>query len=394
MSEVGSTQVRPGATNVVLVVDHLANNGAVHIAVDLARRWASGGTALAVVGRLDSAAEIAVPTGCDVHYLAGAARRTRSALPPAFVRLIALSRSRSVVVGGSEIGPGLLLGYLVARVTGRPFVVGVHADLDDALDEWIPRRLHPLYRFVHRRVDGAICVATALAEPLRRNGLPDDRIAVVRNGIDTVAVQRAAAESDSLVCDDIPVIVGTGRLAQQKAYDVLIRAHSIVVRDIRHRVLLLNDGPERAALEALIDELGVGGSVEIAGAVRAPLPSVAAAAAFCLPSRHEGLPLALLEAVCLGVPCIATDSSEGVRDALDGGRIGRILPVDDVDALADTIRAHLTDPEPLRRMATLGPLHAARFDRAAMAQAWEVAIDRFAAAHRARRRRRPRGSGG
>ena len=135
--------------------------------------------------------------------------------------------------------------------------------------------------------------------------------------------------------------MATGRLAHQKAYDVLIRAHGHVVGAIPHRVLLLNDGPERAGLEALATELGVRGQRRVRRRRRAPLPSVADATAFCLPSRHEGLPLALLEAICLGVPCIATDSSQGVRDAFDDGRIGRILPVDDVDALTDALRAHL-----------------------------------------------------
>lgn len=368
----------------VLILDLLANNGAVHITVDLARRWAAGGTVLAVLGRLDPADEIDLPPGCDARLLAAPGQSPRSAIRSSVPSLIRLARTRSVVIGGSEIGPGLLLGYLVARMTGRPFVVAVHADLDDALAEWIPPRQQRLHRFVHRRVDGAICVAPALAEPLRRNGLPAERIVVVRNGIDNEAVRRAAAGPGSLVDDDVPVIVGTGRLAHQKGYDVLIRAHQRVVGDLPHRVLLLNDGPERSRLENLIRELGVTGTVRIAGAARAPLPSVADAAVFCLPSRHEGLPLALLEAVSLGAPCIATDSSPGVRDALDDGRIGRIVPVDDVDALAAAIRAHLTDPAPLRRMAALGPAHADRFDRVEMARAWQAAIEGFVAARRRR----------
>jgi glycosyltransferase involved in cell wall biosynthesis len=370
----------------VLIVDHLANNGAVHITVDLARRWAAGGSVLGVLHRLpDPSAEIPVPAGCEVHQLTEPRPPAWSKLPRATVRLTRLGRSRSVLIGGSEIGPGLILGYLAARLSGRPFVVAVHADLDDALAEWIPPRQHRLYRFVHRRVDGAICVAPALADPLRRNGLPADRIAVVRNGIDTEAVRAAAAGPGSLVADDRPTIVATGRLAHQKAYDVLIRAHGRLVGELPHRVLLLNDGPERAGLEALAVDLGVRDTVEFAGAVRAPLPSVADAAAFCLPSRHEGLPLALLEAICLGVPCIATDSSAGVRDVLDDGRIGRILPVDDVEALTQALRAHLSDPQPLRRMAALGPAHAAQFDRGVMADSWQVAIERFVSARRRQR---------
>lgn len=369
---------RHRAPGVVFVVDELANNGAVHITVDLARRWAPGGTLLAVLRRLpDPGAELAVPPGCDVRFLTAPGRRLRSGLGRAVPDLLRTSRRRTAVLAASEIGTGLLLGFLAARATRRPFVVAVHADLDDALTEWIPGRLHRLTRWVHRHADGAICVAPALADPLRRNGLDDSRIAVVRNGIDLDAVRRAAAGPESLVDKDVPAIVATGRLAPQKAYDNLIRAHALVVGDRPHRVLLLNDGPERETLQALARELEVADTVVFAGAIPSPLPSVAAASAFCLPSRHEGLPLALLEAVAIGVPCIVTDSSPGVRDALDGGRVGDLLPVDDVPALAAALRAHLTDPEPLRRKAALGPRYARQFDRAAMADAWADAIDRF-----------------
>jgi glycosyltransferase involved in cell wall biosynthesis len=93
-----------------------------------------------------------------------------------------------------------------------------------------------------------------------------------------------------------------------------------------------------------------------------------------LPSRHEGLPLALLEAVALGVPCIAADCSDGVRAALDGGRVGDLVPVDDVAAFAHALRAHLLNPEPLRVKAERGPEYARSFDANVMADEWSAAL--------------------
>ena len=199
----------------------------------------------------------------------------------------------------------------------------------------------------------------------------------MRNGIDIAAIQLAAQAPGNLVNSGQPVVVATGRLAHQKAYDVLFRAHAQVVGDYPHRILILNDGPERDSLEQLASELGVLDSIDFAGAVRAPLPSVAHADIFCLPSRHEGLPLALLEAVALGVPCIATDSSEGVRAALDDGRVGDLVPVDDVPALADALRRHFNDPAPLRAKAMLATAHSRSFDSSAMADGWAAAIRAF-----------------
>ena len=113
---------------------------------------------------------------------------------------------------------------------------------------------------------------------------------------------------------------------------------------------------------------------------------------FCLPSRHEGLPLALLEAVTLGVPIIAADCSDGVRAAVDHGRVGELVPVGDQVALTQSLARHLRDPAPLRLRARSGPDHAGSFDSGAMAAGWADALDdlRAAALIRARRTSAPR----
>lgn len=362
---------------VVLLIDALANNGAVHIMVDLARRWARGGARLAVVQRLGQPPELAVPADLPLDHLTKKRQRLSRSLPMVAARLVAVTRGKKAIVSGSEIGIGVVLGFFVAAVTRKRFIVSVHADLDDALTEWVPARLRGLFYWIHRHAHGAICVAPGVVAPLVRNGLPASRIRVVRNGIDVAAVKRASEAGENLVDPTRRVIVATGRLAHQKGYDVLFRAHAAIVAQYPHHILVLNDGAEKAALRQLADELGVSDSIEFAGGDTAPLASVAHADVFCLPSRHEGLPLALLEAVSLGVPCIATDSSEGVRAALDDGRVGELVPVDDVAALAGALGRHLADPAPLRAKAALGPAHSLAFDSSAMADGWASAIDEF-----------------
>lgn len=363
---------------VAFVVDSLANNGAVQVTLTLARRWARSGSVLAVLQRIEGVPLAAVDGGVRVSHLTRRARRLRTGLLPAGIRLVFVAKKADVVVASSEIGMGLVVAFVAARLARRPLVVAVHADLEQALTEWVPGRLHPLYRRIHRRVDGAVCVAPALVEPLLRNGLSADRISVVRNGIDTEAIRARASGEGSLVTEGpLPVVLTTGRLARQKGTDLLLRAHAHVVQQHPHRVLILNDGPERSALQALAGELGVLGSVEFAGAVPAPpLASVARADLFCLPSRQEGLPLALLEAVALGVPTIAADCAPGVREALDGGRVGRLVAPDDVGALGQALADHLRDPADLKARAALGPDHARSFDSAVMARGWAAAIAR------------------
>jgi len=363
----------PGALPpVLLIVDALHNNGAVQITVGLARRWADSGSRLAVL--IQPPGPVQEVPGATVDHMTSPGTRMRYGVILSVPRLIRSARRCDAVVNGSEIGLGLLLGFVAARLTGRPFVIGVHADLDDALAEWVPSRMHRLFRWVHRHADSAICVSNGVVPPILRNGLPPDRVRVVRNGIDTAAVQQAARQPGHLADTELPTVIATGRLAEQKGYDLLLRAHAEVVSQHPHRLALVNDGPEAGNLEALATELGVQGSVIFAGVVDGPLPDVARAALFCLPSRHEGLPLALLEAVSLGVPIIATDCSPGVREALDDGRVGELVPVEDVDALAAALARHLADPSELRRRATFGPEHARSFDIGVMADGWAAEI--------------------
>ena len=268
---------------------------------------------------------------------------------------------------------GLPISWLAARIARKPLVVAVHADLDAALKEWMPSRVHPLFYWIHRRVDRAICVSPDLIDPLARNGLPLERIRVVRNGIDVEAVQAAAEMPVESADLGMPVVVATGRISWAKAHDVLLKAHAQVVRTVPHRLSIYNDGPDLASMQALAQNLGVTGSVEFMHARPNVLPYVKQASVFCLPSRSEGSPLALLEAISLGVPCIAADCSEGVRVALDHGRVGDLVPVGDVEALAERLQAHLTNPEPLRAKAAQGPAHARSFDASGMAERWSMA---------------------
>lgn len=370
------TSTRPGSGGdrppaVVLVLDALALNGAVRIAVRLAERWQDA--VLAVVRDLPPADRIALPPGSPVRQLVPHRLRSFAAAPVALHRLWRLARAREVVLAGSEIGAGLALAYLAARAARRPLVIGVHADLDDALEEWMAPVWHRPLRWIHRHADHVICVEEALVAPLLRNGLSIDRMSVVLNGIDVGSVRAAADEPDPFPALAGPRVVATGRLAPQKATDLLVRAHAAVVTEHPHTLVVLNDGPEEQALRSLIDRLGVASTVIIEKR-SPPHAAVARSVVFCLPSRHEGLPLALLEAIAVGTPCIAADCSAGVRDALDGGRAGALFPVGDLDALAAALRAHLADPRPLQRAAARASARLARFDEEAMARGWADAL--------------------
>jgi glycosyltransferase involved in cell wall biosynthesis len=165
-------------------------------------------------------------------------------------------------------------------------------------------------------------------------------------------------------------VVGVGRLAPVKGFDLLIRAHATArAAGADHILRLIGEGPHRAELEALVRELGVQDSVDFTGFQANPLPDLAAADLFVLSSRFEGSGgLVLLEALALGVPIVAVDCPSGPRRLLSDGRYGRLVPSEDVDALAAALVEYVKDPEPLRTLAAQGPQRAADFDPATTAR--------------------------
>ncbi|HEY0590559.1 MAG TPA: glycosyltransferase [Thermoanaerobaculia bacterium] len=198
--------------------------------------------------------------------------------------------------------------------------------------------------FLRRRAFGfashIVAPSVGVAEDLVRNvGIAPERVTVIPNPLDLPRIEELARAlvPDLPLGTDVPIVLGMGRLMAQKDFASLIRAFAIV-RQSRNAVLvILGDGEERKALVELAEELRVGHGVMMPGFVANPFPYLRRAAVFVLSSRYEGLPNALLQAVALGIPVVATDCPSGPREILDEGRWGRLVPLGDVAAMAEAI---------------------------------------------------------
>jgi glycosyltransferase involved in cell wall biosynthesis len=116
-----------------------------------------------------------------------------------------------------------------------------------------------------------------------------------------------------------------------------------VRKDLAARLIILGEGDERSALEALVGQLGLGQDVEMPGFVQNPYPFMTHASLFVLSSRWEGLPTVLVEAMSLGTPVVATDCPGGTREILRDERFGRLAPVESPADLADAIRRSMKE---------------------------------------------------
>ena len=123
----------------------------------------------------------------------------------------------------------------------------------------------------------------------------------------------------------------------------MIRAFASQKNERNARLLILGEGPDRAALEGLVAELGLAQTVSLPGFVDNPYAYMKRAKAFILSSRWEGLPTVLIEALFCGVPVIATDCPSGPHEILAAGKYGRLIAMQDERALSEAMQLALDD---------------------------------------------------
>ncbi len=224
-------------------------------------------------------------------------------------------------------------------------------------------------RIAYPRAHAVTAVAGGVAGDIARvAGLPDGAVTVICNpapDADEIAAARAAPAPHPWFDDPIPVLVAAGRLRPQKDYPTLLRA--VARLDRPARLVILGDGPDLAALQALAAELGIAERVHFAGFCMNRFDYMVRARVFVLSSLLEGFPNALIEAVSCGVPVVSTDcAGHGPREILSALHPRALVPVDDPAALAAAIARELDAPVAAATLARI----AARYSTEAVLEAY------------------------
>ncbi len=246
---------------------------------------------------------------------------------------------------------GNILALPLAWLTGVPVRLATHHGLTSNYSIW-RERFHA-WLVNHGLASVMVAVSSRSRQSALREGIRPDRIVVIKNGINPLPVENAEAydirKAAGLRDGDI-FLISVGRLVHEKAHEILLDAMPLVLREYPNtRLGILGDGPLRPQLEAQIAKMGLADTVRLFGTSSAVSQYLSAADVFVLPSRSEGLPIALLEAMSAGLPVVAT-RLEGMDDLVKHGERGLLVPVDDPRALADAILELLSDPPAARRM--------------------------------------------
>jgi glycosyltransferase involved in cell wall biosynthesis len=260
-----------------------------------------------------------------------------------------------------DLDPALAVRLPHALGRLRPDLVHthlVHADLYGALapgarlvstkhnpDPFRAGRFRYVERALARRAARVIAISEAVRRfSIERVGLPAGKIDVVPYGLD--ALPGAWTENELLPLPDrARVLLCVSRLEPQKGVETAVRALGIVRRSRPDAVLVvLGEGPERDALERLVAQLGLGGSVFLPGRVGDVATWYRRCELLVHPALWEGFGLALLEAMLAARPVVAAGGT-AAEELVEDGRTGLIVHPSDPEALADALQRLLERPE-------------------------------------------------
>ena len=243
------------------------------------------------------------------------------------------------------------------------------------------RLAQTVIRMLMRRADAVVAQSDDMARELRAELRPDQEIAVIGNPVSLDELERALAEQQAAATipeRGRPAVVAVGRLARQKGFDLLLPAFAAFrARHPDAALTIFGEGPERAALERQAAELGLAGCVAMPGRSEAVLAEIERADLFVSSSRYEGFSNAMLEAMALGVPVVATDCPGATRDLVKDGETGFLAAAIDADAIgAAMLRAMEDDASAMGRR---GRDHVAgNFEKTAIVRKYEDLFLRLA----------------
>jgi len=314
--------------------------------------------------------------GLDIVILGGPRVWEKFKLP---LKLAGLAKQTEVVLGGAECA-ATSYGFVGAKLAGRPFIGWHHTAFH--------RNRHDLGALdgqaiisIHRRLKWIVFPSEGARESLRNTlgGQPEDAVWQVIENFQPLRHHFFPPNPPNAAIFSKPVVMGIGRLAEEKAFDRLIRAHAALrAQGLNHHLVILGDGPLRPRLETEIERLGVQETAFLPGYVSNVQDWLAHATVFALCSLYEGFALVLIEALSCGVPAVAMDCPSGPGEILENGRWGRLVPDGDEKAFTQAIGDLLQHSEQRAHFAALGRQRAKDYAPERIVPKWEALLEEVA----------------
>lgn len=331
--------------DVFFIINSLGGGGAERVLCNLANTFHRKRYKVAIICLNYTKSAYTLEQGIPVSYLVG--RRGSDHIiyrlfyaVQTYLKLVfILLRNRPKCVVSFMTTSNLWSG-LACSVVNIPFVVSERTTPDHTVNQFNPL-LKRIAFLIYNKSKGIVIPAKGMSEGFKRNKSFSklNNFVTIHNAVD----------SDSFISNK-PIypnkrfILGVGRLDRNKGFDVLINAYNkLSLTDID--LLISGEGPERQLLTKQIEDLGLSDKVKLVGFKHNIQDYYSQADLFVLASKNEGYPNALIEAMSVGCPSIATNCEFGPPEIIEHRVNGMLVEVDNVSELAEAIREVLNSPD-------------------------------------------------
>lgn len=314
------------------------------------------------------------------HYSLDPRIEVMTVVPQGRSRLVRASIDKLRILGALrreivELRPDVVVSFIdftnvqTLLATRRLGVAVVVSERVDPRAHRIKASHRILRRIAYRWADSLVVQTHSVAE-WAKSLLPADRVAVLPNPLAFEPIEATAGDH----LDE--VVLGVGRLVEQKGFDVLISAFGALAdRHPSWRLRIVGEGPMRASLEQQIDGLGLADRVELPGVKPDVKDEYRTAGVFVLSSRYEGFPNVLLEAMAAGTACIATDCPSGPAEIAGPDESVMLVPVASATALAEAMESLIVDRFARARQGELATDRSRDFSTENVVRRWEELLE-------------------
>lgn len=348
-----------------VVISSLGGGGLERMRLNLIREWLKQPDIEVdlVVGRRTGELVESIPNGVKVFELA---KRGSFFFIAGLRRYVREREPTHVLSAGNDINALTLIA--LRNLNKRlPIVISVHAHFSTEMKHasvvkkvklaWV---IHVLRRNL-TRCRAIVTVSEGIGMDLKRH-LPNHSglIKTIYNpsiGEDIAKLMQEPMR-DCPVPESTPWILFAGRFEHQKGLDILINAFALLSQNSEAHLVLMGNGNEETMLKHQIRREGLENRIHWVNFQLNPLPWLKATDVLVLPSRYEGLPNILIEAMACGTQVVASDCDSGPSEILDSGLYGQLVPVEDAEALAQALHNSLVavfhiESDVLRQRASL-----------------------------------------
>jgi len=270
------------------------------------------------------------------------------------MRLISLIRKKKIdIINIHGQNP---LGKLFS-ILGFPPVI-IHTDHGTTMNSPTKRRQRVVRfnRILNPFINHFIAISKGMRQSLKiREKVRENKITLIYNGVDVDTISKTSCNAKDLkkslnIPSNIPVIGTVGRLVPEKQYLLLLKSFSILQKQgIEFIALIAGDGPEKSAIETLVQKMGLNKQVQLLGQRNDVILLLELMDIFVFSSGGEAFSITLLEAMAKAKPVVAYDV-EGVNEAIVTNQTGFLVPFGDVEAFAQKIEYLLELPEVAEQM--------------------------------------------